>query len=333
MECLMKKINFLVLALSLSALLPLQSQARVDSGSAPVAERPGDLYIPSPTDLVMPRPEEVGGGVETGSGADACELDSEVISGIDFYIRNCLVARDESFTDIDTTLQCTLNAPVYRSLCLGSSAGSRDSDHPSIETTPTEVSTDEATAAVNACLRTYHCTLASAATPPDRPGPGAPGALAVSSISPSTAQEGSAAFTLTVRGSNFLSSSTVLWNGRSKTTTYVSATELHAQVDAADIAHAGTVPVTVSTGSVVSTSSATFTISAAISTTTGGTTPPPPRTDRTGPETTIDVPLAPAAADGGCALGGGSSASMNFGVVMLSFLMGSYLMLRREKKQ
>jgi hypothetical protein len=46
--------------------------------------------------------------------------------------------------------------------------------------------------------------------------------------------------TLTVRGANFLTTSVVNWNGSPRTTTYVSKTSLHAVINAADVAAAGT---------------------------------------------------------------------------------------------
>jgi len=67
----------------------------------------------------------------------------------------------------------------------------------------------------------------------------------ISSLSPSFASTGGAAFTLTVNGNNFISSSAVQWNGSSRTTSYVSATKLTAAVTEADIAVAGTSSVTV----------------------------------------------------------------------------------------
>src|SRR5882724_10150404 len=67
------------------------------------------------------------------------------------------------------------------------------------------------------------------------------------SISPSIANAGSAAFSLTVNGTNFVSSSTVNWNGTARTTTFVSPTKMTAAITATDIAVAGTVPVTVTT--------------------------------------------------------------------------------------
>jgi hypothetical protein len=65
------------------------------------------------------------------------------------------------------------------------------------------------------------------------------------SLSPSTATAGGAAFTLTVNGSNFISTSVVQWNGGGTTTSYVSATQLTASITAADIATVGSASVTV----------------------------------------------------------------------------------------
>jgi FG-GAP-like repeat len=67
----------------------------------------------------------------------------------------------------------------------------------------------------------------------------------ITSLSPSSASAGGAAFTLTVNGSSFISASSVQWNGNSRTTSYISATQLTASVTAADIAAAGTANVTV----------------------------------------------------------------------------------------
>ena len=64
-------------------------------------------------------------------------------------------------------------------------------------------------------------------------------------LSPSSATAGGSAFTLTVTGTNFINGSTVRWNGANRTTTFVSSTSLTAAITAADIATAGTAPVTV----------------------------------------------------------------------------------------
>jgi len=67
----------------------------------------------------------------------------------------------------------------------------------------------------------------------------------LNSISPTSATAGGTAFTLTLDGSNFVSSSVVRWNGNSRTTTFVSATQLTASIPASDIASGGTPQVTV----------------------------------------------------------------------------------------
>jgi len=70
-------------------------------------------------------------------------------------------------------------------------------------------------------------------------------APATTAISPTFVPPGNPAFTLTVTGSNFVNGSTVQWNGASRTTTYVSATQLTASIPASDVAAAGTADVTV----------------------------------------------------------------------------------------
>jgi uncharacterized repeat protein (TIGR01451 family) len=65
------------------------------------------------------------------------------------------------------------------------------------------------------------------------------------SISPSGATAGGPAATLTASGGNFVSSSTVNWNGAARATTFVSPTQLTATIPATDIAAAGTASVTV----------------------------------------------------------------------------------------
>jgi hypothetical protein len=68
----------------------------------------------------------------------------------------------------------------------------------------------------------------------------------VNTLSPGSATHGGAAFTLTVYGTGFQTTSTVLWNGSARATTYVSQGKLTAAINAADIAAAGTASVTVS---------------------------------------------------------------------------------------
>jgi hypothetical protein len=68
----------------------------------------------------------------------------------------------------------------------------------------------------------------------------------VASLAPASKPVGGAAFTLTVFGTNFLSTSAVLWNGSARTTSYLSATQLTAQIIVGDIASSGQISVTVS---------------------------------------------------------------------------------------
>ncbi|HYW41362.1 MAG TPA: S8 family serine peptidase [Bryobacteraceae bacterium] len=71
-------------------------------------------------------------------------------------------------------------------------------------------------------------------------------ALAITSLAPTSATAGGAAFTLTVNGTGFVSGSSVVnWNGSGRTTTYLSATQLQAAITAADIGTAGIAQVTV----------------------------------------------------------------------------------------
>ena len=67
----------------------------------------------------------------------------------------------------------------------------------------------------------------------------------LASISPSTAAAGGAAFTLTVSGSNFVNGSVVQVNGSSRSTAFVSGTQLSASIPASDLASAGTLSITV----------------------------------------------------------------------------------------
>ena len=55
---------------------------------------------------------------------------------------------------------------------------------------------------------------------------------ALTSVSPATAVAGDAAFTLTANGTGFVSGSTVQWNGASRSTTFVSSTQLTAAIEA-----------------------------------------------------------------------------------------------------
>jgi len=67
----------------------------------------------------------------------------------------------------------------------------------------------------------------------------------LTSLNPATAVQGSSGFTLTVNGAGFVDGAVVRWDGQNRTTTFVSATQLTAQISAGDLAGAGTATVTV----------------------------------------------------------------------------------------
>src|SRR6185436_13381061 len=89
-------------------------------------------------------------------------------------------------------------------------------------------------------------------TPP--PGP------TLTTLTPNTATAGSAGFTLTADGGNFVSGATVLWNGAARPTTFVGPTRVTASIPAADVAAAGSAPVSVRNPDGQTSGAQTFTI-------------------------------------------------------------------------
>jgi len=67
----------------------------------------------------------------------------------------------------------------------------------------------------------------------------------MASIAPNTAAQNGPAFSLTVQGSNFVAASSLEWNGSVRPTTFVSSTQLSAQIPATDILPAGADAVTI----------------------------------------------------------------------------------------
>src|SRR5208282_1276302 len=67
----------------------------------------------------------------------------------------------------------------------------------------------------------------------------------ITSLSPANTSEGGAAFSLTLTGRGFVSSSQVNWNGSARTTTFSSSTQVSAAILATDIASAGVFNITV----------------------------------------------------------------------------------------
>lgn len=87
-------------------------------------------------------------------------------------------------------------------------------------------------------------------------------AATITALSPNTKVAGSATFTLTVTGTNFVSGSVVNFNGATLTTTFVSATQLTATVPAGAVATTGTFNVTVTNPANSVSAAATFTVTA-----------------------------------------------------------------------
>lgn len=72
-----------------------------------------------------------------------------------------------------------------------------------------------------------------------------PGMFGIRSLVPASAYVGTPGLALTVKGHAFTADSVVQWNGSARPTTFVSDTQLTAQIPAADLAAAGTANVTV----------------------------------------------------------------------------------------
>jgi hypothetical protein len=70
-------------------------------------------------------------------------------------------------------------------------------------------------------------------------------APAICSLSPASVVAGAPALTITVSGASFAANSTVRWNNSARTTTFVNANTVQAQIKATDVANAGVEPVTV----------------------------------------------------------------------------------------
>jgi rhamnogalacturonyl hydrolase YesR len=113
-------------------------------------------------------------------------------------------------------------------------------------------------------------SVETSATTPKVPAP------MISTIAPTSGTAGGPAFTLTVNGGNFASSSIVRFKGVTKSTTFVHNAQLKAAITAADIAAASSFPVRVFDSSSGETSNAaTFTVNKATTSTSLATSPNP----------------------------------------------------------
>jgi hypothetical protein len=131
-------------------------------------------------------------------------------------------------------------------------------------------------------------TTESQPAPSPEPAPSNP-IPALRALSASSATAGEASLILTLRGSNFVRGAVVRWNGSSRPTTFVSATELRASIGARDLVRPATVQITVANpGPGGGTSSShSFTIAAA-----PAATAPPPTGDRVAGPPSVPNPSA-----------------------------------------
>jgi len=74
------------------------------------------------------------------------------------------------------------------------------------------------------------------------------GTLQITQLAPQNATAGGAAFVLTVNGTGFGTDSVVYWGTTTRTTMYVNATQVKANITAVDIMNVGTVQVYVHSG-------------------------------------------------------------------------------------
>ncbi len=184
-----------------------------------------------------------------------------VLTGIKIVSRgNNLIGRnsgDHGFTDgVNFDKVGTLASPIDPLLGpLQNNGGPTD--------TRATLTASPARDAGNFCVTNGTCAAGPPPTPlaNDQRGPGFPRAFetgvdigafeafypapAIASFAPANWGTGQGAFELTVSGTGFVQDSVVRWNGTARVTTFVSNTEVRAQILAADAASAGQFPVTV----------------------------------------------------------------------------------------
>jgi uncharacterized protein (TIGR03437 family) len=183
------------------------AEARVTIAVTPPANRPPTLTVPDPKTVAVGAPLNF---TVTASDPDANQTLTITATnrpgGSNFTQTNNTSARFSWTPNASQTGNHTVNFEVA------------DNGNPSLK------DTKSVTITVNA---------------PSSPQP------TITSFSPNSATAGGAAFTLTVNGTNFINGSVVRWNGGDRATTFVSSTQLAAQISASDIVATGTANVTV----------------------------------------------------------------------------------------
>lgn len=87
------------------------------------------------------------------------------------------------------------------------------------------------------------------------------GGRTITSFSPASANAGDKAFTLTVSGNNFTVTDVVTWNGSVRPTTFMSSTQVSAQINATDVTASGSASIAVnSSGLLIASPSVNFPI-------------------------------------------------------------------------
>ncbi|GEM_PF-5172391 len=264
----------------------------------------------------------------SSGSTSACDLDSYGIQAIQFYMANCPSTEDRLVEF------CAWSGLAYHSYCHYTPCISTgvEGGFDSISCIPVPPESAQA------CIERHGCATSTAPSPGTSSGP------TLTSLSPSTIQEGSAAFTLQVTGTHFTSVSAVLWNGRIKPSTFVSETALSAQISAEDVVRSGNVEVKVLSNATRSLSDTPQSNALTFSITARGSTPSVP-TSPVGTTTTPNNPAGttPANPDsgtpigigdtqaGGCVLGAENNSAMGFTLFGMSFGIGSILLLRRRK--
>lgn len=179
-----------------------------------------------------------GGGGTTGSGSGGSQNPAPILSSISPTTE---VAGSSAFTLVATGSNFIASSLIeWNGAALSTTFNSSTSLQAQVPASDiTSTGTANITVVTPAPGGGTSSALAFTISPPPNPVP------TLTSLSPASTMVGSAATTLTVTGTNFISSSQVLWNGSPLTTAYVSATSLTAQIPASDLTSTGIASVSV----------------------------------------------------------------------------------------